>query len=278
MHDPDSRDLPEPRTQPGLRLPGARGHEPPTAHDDIDDLERATVRFLGSVDADLLAHPLVQGAGRCERCGAVAPAAAASWRRRRIVELIIAVETETLSRLTHGLVLELTLPPYVICGHVPVLPLPAWEGGGGTVYYARRPRVWEGEDAPTKPEERASPEGATPEGASPERAQHAATWLGEPTERRPPPATSIRDAQRAAVGPAEKTAPTLDPPVVVFSRAPLDELALDERPDPTTLAEALAFLDEPVTVVGRSPVHHPEARRDAVALPRPDLVAAGAAR
>ncbi|MEO0321918.1 MAG: hypothetical protein AAF447_03105 [Myxococcota bacterium] len=291
MPDHDERHAdtttPEPPTRPGLHLPkrpqdplrqdpprelaladaapgASRRGAAPSARDDIDDLTRATLRFLGSVDADLLTHPLVQGAGRCDRCGALAPDAAVLWRRRRIVELLIAIETETFSRLTHGLVFELTLPPHVICGHVPTLPLPAWEGPGGTVYYARRPRPWKGRtETPGRPEPEEPGMGAAD---APERERASG-----PAEVAPPePGKPDAAEPTCLLADETREAPVLDPPVVVFSRAPMDEVGFEARPDPEHLAEALAFLDEPVTVVGRSPTHHPEARRKD-GLPRPDL-------
>jgi len=108
----------------------------------LEALLEADLRFLCEVETSLLRHPAVRDAGSCPRCGVTAPSAAAVWRRRRVIERILVAETETFDGLRHGPVLELELPPFVICGHRSVLPLPAWETADGLVYYARHRRTW----------------------------------------------------------------------------------------------------------------------------------------
>ncbi|MEM1417954.1 MAG: hypothetical protein AAGH15_23860 [Myxococcota bacterium] len=242
-------------------------NEPPNAHDDLEDVTRATLRFLASIEPDLHAHPLLQEAGRCPVCGTIANEVATLWRRRRLAEAIIAIETETFSRLVHGLVLELKLPPHVACGHVPTLPLPAWEGQEGTVYYARRPRRWDegqpDEDAKGEPGSEGAPSSERGTGDEPAGLMARLSPLAEPGARMVPP---------------------LDPPLTIVSVAPLVEdapvAAKRTLHDPTVDA-ALAFLEEPPTVVGRPPTDHPEARRDdeitkpCPDLPRPDLARPG---
>jgi hypothetical protein len=101
------------------------------------------LRFLARVDPDLLRHPMVVEGGRCPFCGCVAPAHAVGHRQRRVIEVIVAAETETFDRPVHGAVLELLLPPFVGCGHMNVLPLPLWVTRDHRCYYARQRRTWE---------------------------------------------------------------------------------------------------------------------------------------
>ena len=104
---------------------------------------RADVRFLSSVDPTLLDHPMVREAGCCPLCGTEAPPLARLWRQRRVIETIVAAETETFDRPAFGPAQELRMPPYVGCGHLVWLPLPLWRTAFGRCYYARRPREWE---------------------------------------------------------------------------------------------------------------------------------------
>ena len=100
------------------------------------------LRFLARIDADLLRHPMVVEAGRCPFCGASAPTHAMAYRQRRVIETIVAAETETFDRPVHGAVWELFLPPHVGCGHMNILPLPLWTTADAHYYYARRGRDW----------------------------------------------------------------------------------------------------------------------------------------
>lgn len=101
------------------------------------------LRFVSQVDPDILRHPMVVEAGRCPFCGTGAPPHATAYRQRRVIETIVAAETETFDRPVHGPVLELLLPPYVACGHMTILPLPCWATCDGRWYYARGRRDWE---------------------------------------------------------------------------------------------------------------------------------------
>lgn len=101
------------------------------------------LRFLARVDDTLLRHPAVVDAGRCPFCRTMAPARAATYRQRRVIETIVAAETETFDRPSYGVVWDLLLPPHIGCGHMNVLPLPLWDTSDGRFYYARHRREWD---------------------------------------------------------------------------------------------------------------------------------------
>lgn len=103
----------------------------------------ADLRFVSRIDPALLRHPAVVEAGRCPYCGTAAPEHARSYRQRRVIETIVAAETETFDRPIHGVVWEVLLPPHVGCGHMNVLPLPVFCTSDGRYYYARHRRTWD---------------------------------------------------------------------------------------------------------------------------------------
>lgn len=87
------------------------------------------VRFVTRIGPTLFGHPAVVEAGRCPFCGTVAPQHAKIYRQRRIIETVVAAETETFDRPVHGVLWELVPPPHIGCGHSNVLPLPVHSGG-----------------------------------------------------------------------------------------------------------------------------------------------------